>query len=395
MRYFKSIQMKKIFIAIVFQINLIGYSQQLPIIACDNSAEDIKTTYSKAKELQKIIDELIKLGVPGASIAVYSSEGWWTYSAGFAKIEDKMLMQPCHLLHLQSVAKTYMAVAILKLVEQKRIDLNQPITKYLPPEFSIYISTPEKITVRMLLNHTSGVPEYNFVPAYVAFLLQHPTYFHQPVEYLNYIDKKPLDFIPGSKYSYRNTNFLLLSMIADAITGNHAKFIRETIFNPLGLTQTFYRDSQGYINYPTLVNSYWDRHGDGVIENVTVLQNNNVASLVGDDGIVATPTEAVKFLKGLMDGKIISKESLDNMKTWVKDKKGNPTYGLGLDYATFAGHTGYGHSGGGIGAGCQLYYFPEKDVYIFAGINLGTITENPLQEVQSKVIEKIYTTLLN
>jgi D-alanyl-D-alanine carboxypeptidase len=386
--------MKKVFIVIAFQISFIGYSQQVPIVTCSNRLENINANYSKAKELQAIIEELVKLGVPGASIAVYSPEGWWASSAGFAKIEDKTLMQPCHLLHLQSIAKTYMAVSILKLVEQEKIDLNQPITKYLPTKFSNYISTPGKITVKMLLNHTSGVPEYNFAPAYVACLLQHPTYFHQPVEYLKYTDKKPLDFAPGSKYSYRNTNYVLLSMIADAVTGDHAKFIRETIFNQLGLTQTFYRGSEGYINYPTLVNSYWDRHSDGVIENVTMLQNNNVASLVGDDGIVTTPIEAIKFLKDLLEEKIISKASLDTMKTWVNDKKGNPTYGLGLDYATFAGHNGYGHSGGGIGAGCQLYYFPDKDIYVFAGINLGTITESPLQEAEGKVIEKIYSVLL-
>ncbi len=387
--------MKKLLINLLFQFSVIAYGQQLPIVGCDDSPENISVSYSKAKEFQNILEELVKLGVPGVSIAIYSPEGWWATTAGFAKIEDKTIMQSCHLLHLQSIAKTYMAVSVLKLMEQGKIDLNAPITTYLPAKFSKYISTPEKITVKMLLNHTSGLPEYNLEPNYVSYLLQHPHVLLEAEDYLKYINKKPLNFPPGSRFSYRNTNYVVLAMIADAITGDHAKYMNETIFKPLNLTQTFYRDSEGYINFPHLVNSYWDRHADGVLENVSVLQNNNVASLIGDDGIVTSPIQAVKFLKALMEEQIISTTSLDSMKSWVKDRKGKPTYGLGLDYAEFAGHIGYGNSGGGIGAGCQLYYFPEKKIYVFAGINVGTITENPQQEAQSKLIDKIYALLLH
>ena len=124
--------------------------------------------------------------------------------------------------------------------------------------------------------------------------------------------------------------------------------------------------------------------GNSILENASVLQRNNVMALVGDDGIVATPRDAVKFLKGLMEEKLISASSLNRMRSWVNDSKGNPTYGLGLDHATFAGHIAYGHSGGGIGAGCQLYYFPEKRLYIFIGINLGTVTESPIHKASEK-----------
>ena len=385
--------MKTISTLLLVLLCFISYTQQLPILTCTSSAEDINSNYSKAKAFQSLLEELTQLGVPGSAMAIYSPEGWWTGSTGYAKIEDKTLMQTCHLMHLQSVAKTYMAVSILKLKEEGKIDLDLPITNYLPAKFSKYIPSPEKITVKMILNHTSGIPEYNFSPTFVALVLQHPTHHFEAEDYLNYIHGKPLDFEPGSKYSYRNTNYVLLSLIADAITGDHARYIRENIFKPLGLTQTFYRGSEGYINYPHLVNSYWDRHSDGIIENVSVLQNSSVASCVGDDGIVATPLEAVKFLKGLMEGKILSAASLEEMKTWVNGKDGNPTYGQGLDHATFVGHTGYGHSGGGVGAGCQLYYFPEKNIYLFVGVNLGTLTESPLHQAVEKVIDRIYTTL--
>ena len=287
-----------------------------------------------------------------------------------------------------------MAVGILKLHEQGKIELDAPMTRYLPEKYSRYVTDAEKISVRMLLNHTSGIPEYNAAPAYVTRLLQHPDHPFTPEEYLQYIEGKPLSFAPGSRYSYRNTNYVLLALMADALTGNHAQFMTETIFTPLGLTQTFYRNDPGYLNYPNLTNSYWDRYSNGILENASQLQRNNVAALIGDDGIVATPVEAVKFLKGLMENQLLAGATLDIMKLWVTDKDGNPTYGLGLDHATFKGQPGYGHSGGGIGAGCQLYYFPTKNLYVFMGINLGTVTESPLHAAAEKTLDRIYEILL-
>lgn len=381
------------FYLLILLCNCSVYKQDLKISAC-NDDNHFNTPFSKAKDIQIALEELVRTGVPGCSMTVYTDEGWWSASAGYAKIETKTPMQSCHLQYLQSVAKTYMSVAILKLHEQNKIDLNAPITNYLASKYSTCITNAEKITVRMLLNHTSGIPEYNSVPAYITKLLQHPDFSFTPEDYLKYVKGKPLDFLPGSKYAYRNTNYLILALIADAITGDHAKFITETILSPLMLNNTYYRNDADYLNYPALVNTYWDRHSNSIIENVSQLQRNNVASLIGDDGIVATPTDAVKFLKALMEEKLLSAASLQEMKTWVKDSKGNFTYGLGLDYATFRNQIAYGHSGGGIGAGCQLYYFPQRNIYMFIGINLGTVTDSPLHEASAKALDKIYAILL-
>ena len=383
---------KYLFLAILLR-SLSTFSQGLPIVSCAESSTS-NPNFSKAKQLQQALDEITRLSVPGISMAIYSPEGWWLGSSGFAKIEDQTPMQNCHLLYSQSVAKLYLAVGILKLVEEGKIELDASMTKYLPQKYRRYIADSTKITVRMLMNHTSGIPEYNFAPAYVSKLLQHPEYDFTQEEYLAYIKGKPLDFPPGSKYAYRNTNYVILSLIADSITGDHAKWITEKIFKPLDLTNTFYRYEPGYLTYTNLVNSYWDRHGDGAIENISALQRNNVACLYGDDGIVATPEDYVKFLKGLMEGKLLAASSMEQMKTFVKDKKGNPTYGLGLDYNITSGQISYGHSGGGIAAGCQLYYFPEKNVYYFIGINLGTITDSPLHVAVEKTLNEIYGILL-
>jgi D-alanyl-D-alanine carboxypeptidase len=369
------------------------YRQDLPVSTCTDP-EPVNAGYSKAADLQQAMQRLVEAGVPGCAMAVYSEEGWWTASAGLAKIEDQWPMQACNLQYLQSISKTYMAVAVLKLYEQGKINLDAPMTRYLPERYLRYLTDADRITVRMLLNHTSGLPEYNFSPAYVTYLLQHPDHYFQAEDYLGYIDGKPLDFEPGSRYSYRNTNYVILALMTDALTGDHARFIAETIFEPLGLTNTFYRNDPGYPNYPNLVNAYWDRYSNGIVENVSRLQRNNVASLIGDDGIVTTPVEAVKFLKGLMEGKLLSPSTLEQMKTWVAGDDGKPRYGLGLGYSSFSGQPAYGHSGGGIGAGCELRYFPEQNIYMFIGINLGTVTDSPLHVRAASARDELFGALL-
>jgi D-alanyl-D-alanine carboxypeptidase len=238
------------------------------------------------------------------------------------------------------------------------------------------------------------VPEYNFDPRYITFLLQHPDHIFQPEEYLEFIDGKALDFEPGSKYSYRNSNYVILALIGDAVSGDHARLIADVVFKPLGLNQTFYRNTPNYVHHPNLVNSYWDRYGNGVLENASTLQRSNVASMAGDDGIITTPYEAVLFLKGLMEGKLISERTLAEMMTWVTNKENQPAYGLGLDYTTVNGYVAYGHGGAGLGAGCELFYFPEKGLYSFVTLNLGIVTESSLHARAEEAKNAIYDALL-
>ena len=368
------------------------YGQNFKVSKCEESAE--KSQNIKAEALQKVLDKLTLAGVPGVVGAIFEKGNLWTLSSGYAKIEGQIPIQACHLVYTQSIAKSYMAVVIMQLAEEGKIDINSNITEYLPSEITSMLVGADEVTVKMLLNHTSGLPEYNYHPTYVTRLLQNPTRIFQPKEYISYIEGKELDFEPGSRHSYRNTNYVLLALIADQITGNHGKYMEENIFERLGFKNTFYKIKQGESYGDRLVNGYWDRYSNGIVENASVLQNTNVASMVGDDGIITTAEEAILFLKGLMEGKLVSSESLEMMKEWVLDKNGDPQYGLGLDYTTFMREPAIGHSGGGLGSGSQLYYFPEKEIYMFFGINLGTVTESPIHKDAEKILEDIYGVVL-
>ncbi|HSF54971.1 MAG TPA: serine hydrolase domain-containing protein [Algoriphagus sp.] len=379
---------KNVFVVVlglIFTIQAVAQGNSEPCSFTNSEA-----TARHFEKVQEKMDQLVNLGIPGMAAGVKTPDEYWSGSAGFSSLEKMTPMTVCHLQYLQSISKTYLAVSILQLRDQGKIDLDQPVSKYLPSELASWISQSNEMTVRMLLNHTSGIPEYNYLPEYITVLLQNPDYPFEPMDYMELIQEKDLDFEPGTKYTYRNSGYVLLALMMDHLTGDHAAFIRENIFEKLGLENTFYRESPDYLEKETLVDGYWDRHSNGIVENSSYLQKQNVKKMVGDDGIITTPEDGIRFLEGLITGKLISETSLAEMKTWVNDSKGNPQYGLGLDITSLGGKEAIGHSGGGLGAGSQLYYFPEQKTIIFLAINLATVTGSPIHIQAEKLLNELY-----
>jgi D-alanyl-D-alanine carboxypeptidase len=114
----------------------------------------------------------------------------------------------------------------------------------------------------------------------------------------------------------------------------------------------------------------------------------------GDDGIVCTTLDAVKFLKGLFEGKLLKPESMAEMMHFVKDENGNNRYGMGMIYFDLNGVPAYGHGGGGIGAGCGLVYIPSKKVYAFFATNTGVFANGTLSDKAGEMKNAIMGILL-
>ncbi|WP_158267427.1 serine hydrolase domain-containing protein [Adhaeribacter arboris] len=390
--------MKRLFIflclmPLIFLLSCENVDLAEPAVSC--SASNQSFNYDHATEIQNILNRYAALGVPGVSIGVKTTTQEWAGAAGFAKIEDRIPMQICHLQYAQSLSKTYTAVLVMMLYEDGIIKLDAAIQDYLPAKISTRLRGSNKVTVRMLLNHTSGIFDYAYDYSYVTDLLSNQDKFYDYHRILSYVYDKELRFEPGSKYEYCNTNYELLALIIDQVTGkDHGIMMAERIFKPAGLTQTSYRNKLNYLDNPNLVNCYLNRRSDNKIENVSRAQVNNVKSMIGDDGLVATPLDYVHFLEALRQGRLVKKETLDVMYTWVNDDKGKPTYGLGIDYTFKKDKLGFGHSGGGLGAGCLLYYFPEKDVTLFLGVNLGVLIEGPYTKLVEQMEDEILIVIL-
>ena len=358
------------------------------------SSEPLNLSHPKANELQQKMDQIIDLGVPGIVVAIRDGYGTWASASGYSKIETKTPMEICHLQFGQSVAKTYMATAILMLYEDGMLDLDEKITSYLPESVTSGIANTEDATVRMLLNHTSGIAEYNDKPDYVTYLLQHPLHKFTINDYLDYVRGESPKFSIGEKYSYTNTNYVLLALIADEITGDHKKYIQDEILTAQNLSNSFYHNS-GFMEMPRLVNTYWDRYSNGEIENCSEMHRLNVGSLIGDDGIIATPTDYITFLEKLLTNQILNTATMTQMLDFVPKKPGDQNgYGLGIHREYHDSQPELGHTGGGIGSGCILGYLPHNDTYYFIGINLGVAITPKIAAPFEDQIEEVYDILL-
>jgi D-alanyl-D-alanine carboxypeptidase len=366
-------------------------------IGANSGSEDLRLNadYSKAAAVRAVMEKYVKAGLPGVAVAVHTEkEGWWADAAGFSQTEDKTPMRPEHMQYLQSVTKTFMATVILQLMEKRKLSLDDPISRHLPAWAAGTLRNAADITVHMLLNHTSGVPEYMARPGYLSRVILHPLEVMSLRENLRYIENEAPVFAPGSRYAYTNTNYELLALIADTITGDHTAYMKKNIFDPLGMTQTRYLRSPADLDGRPVVDSYWDVLQTGLPANITAMQKANVASMKGDDGIVCAPLDAVKFIHGLMKGKLLTAASLELMRTWVKNDKGTPVYGLGLSYFQAGGIEAWGHGGGGIGSGCLLLYIPAAKTSLFIATNLGLLIETPMTKKVDPIKFEILAAIL-
>lgn len=350
---------------------------------------------ARRERVIEVMKHHVAQGIPGLALTVYTPDtGYWSHAEGFSNPETGTLLTPDHLFYLQSISKTYMAVAILRLYEQGRLGLDDPVTRFLNYPWLQQLEGIERVTVRMLLNHTSGLPEYSTEPRMVSRIIQDPLTVLSPEEMLAYLEGHRMDSEPGQQYTYRNTNYELLSLIADKVTGDHQAYIRNQILEPLGLEHTFILNKENYLKIPNLPDAYWDVLMEGRPVNISRLQKANVASMKGDDGMVASTRDAVDFMVGLAGGKLLKPETLGLMQQWVTDSEGKPRYGLGLAYYDLDVTYAVGHSGGGIGAGCILLYLPELGAAVFMATNFNTMMESPIrkqnEDLQMNLLQALF-----
>ncbi|WP_299532033.1 serine hydrolase [Ulvibacterium sp.] len=366
----------------------------LLVITISLSAQKKGFPIEKQEAVKRVLKKYIDFGVPGLSLAVYNEQmGLWTYAEGFANLENKTALTTEHLHYLQSISKTYMAVVILQLYEKGKLKLEDPIVQYLDHPWLTSIKDTEKITLKMLLNHTSGLPEYSTEPLLVSRIIQDPLTILTVPEMLSYIEGKSLDFEPGSTYSYRNTNFAFLALIADKITGNHITYMEKELFEKLKLKSTYVLSKDNIDLDLNLVDAYWDVLQEALPTNISKLQRANVSSMKGDDGMVTSSEDAILFFKGLISGKLLRPKTLELMQEWVLSDEGEQKYGLGLTFYDLETTYGVGHSGGGIGAGCVLIYLPDLASIVFIATNFNTMMESPIRKKAENLQMDILTAL--
>ena len=382
-----------LFLAALFALCACENTEQQISPRQDCSTPNFNVQHPLAGTIQGLIDSFVAEGLPGAVVAIKDANGLWTGASGMAKLEDNTPMRPCQVQHAYSVSKTFTATAALRLRDKGLLKLDEPIASYLPESIARRLTQAKEVTVRMLLNQTSGYHEFHDDIKRLSDLLNRPTRPWTREELLEYVIEKPLYFPPGTDWAYSNTNYLLLTYVLEKASGkDHALVIKEEILDPLQLKNTHYKLQPDYPAQLPLPNHYWDRFANGKLENCTET-NLNIAcySGYGEDGILATPLDLVTFMDALVNGKLLSAQSWKDMTTWVQGKQSSePDYGLGLVWVNFGGgQHEIGHYGGGIGGQCSLIYLPEQKATIFTSTNVGRESGGKFAFLSSMLVNRI------
>jgi len=241
-----------------------------------------------------------------------------------------------------SITKMFTTTMIFQLVEEGKLSLSSPLSAWFPT-----IPNAEKITIGEMLDHHSGLHNFTNDPLYLTYMTKPQT----EAAMLNNIEKSASDFEPGAKGEYSNTNFVLLGYIIEKITGKpYREELKKRITSKIGLNDTYYGGKANPANNEAYSYSFagkWQQ------------QPETDMSIPGGAGaIVSTPADLDKFIEALFAGKLISKSSLDQMKT-LKD-----SYGMGMFVIPFYDKKSYGHSGGIDGFSSILAYFPEDNLAV-------------------------------
>ncbi|MFC1640378.1 serine hydrolase domain-containing protein, partial [Gemmatimonadota bacterium] len=341
---------------------------------------------------QNLLDRYVLEGIPGVVLFVRTPVGLWNGAAGYAKIETAEPMLPTHRHHAASVTKMYTATAVMILAEDGVIDLDARISQYLPDTITSRIPNGAEATVRHLINHRSGIPEFSGDLAYDLDFLSDPLGSYPPERLLSYLDGQSTWFRPGESFFYSNANYYLLALILDQVVdGGHADVVSERILRPLGLDATYYKNEPGYPRPPGLVNSYEDLAGDGRLMNVTDIAIHNAGEFFGNAGLIATSADFAAFVEALLNGQVVSPESLSAMQEWTESAR----YGLGLNFIETPYGPGIGHSGGDFGVMSQVRFFPDIDATLVLLMNGGDggVTARLFRRLWDEVMESALESL--
>ncbi|MCH8566700.1 MAG: beta-lactamase family protein [Balneolales bacterium] len=348
--------------------------------ACDlfKSGSDPEPLFTpeRVNTLQSRIDStLIADKIPGTAIVVVTPDGErFEYGAGFANLETRTPMQVDHRFRIGSITKTFIATVVLQLADENRLSLDASVQSILP---EIELRESENISVRDLLRHTSGIPNYTGSIPFLVQMFFNPDSYLPETELIAIAESSPRLFEPGEmapdgnlRWGYSNTNYTLLGLIIERVTSNSIQDeIHNRISAPLGLSKTYYATTmyipadmaRGYMDIETSDYAGSGIPGDGqAFYDITALHP-NYAGAAG--AMVASAPDLAVYAEALMTGMFYSTSLKQQRDDFVTSQFASAigNYGLGI---AKVGENWVGHKGGLSGYELSMYRHPEFGVVI-------------------------------
>jgi D-alanyl-D-alanine carboxypeptidase len=330
------------------------------ILACSCARANAQTQLPT--EMQQKIDKvasdaLAKTGVPSASVAVVrDGQIAYLHAYGHARLDPETPAKPEMRYSIGSISKQFTAAAILLLQEEGKLSLDDKVGKFVPN-----LTRANEVTIRQLLSHTSGYQDY-WPQDYVMPMMLHPV---TAQKILDTWGRKPLDFEPGTKWQYSNTNYVIAGVIVEKISGEPLlQFLQQKIFAPLNMksvadtdkTKLGDTDPTGYLRYALGPPRPAPREGSGWLFAA---------------GELAMPVEDLaKWDISIINQKLMKPASYQEFETEVLLKNGLGTrYGLGVDVRSELGHRSLSHSGEVSGFTSDNLVFPDERVAVIVLTN--------------------------
>jgi D-alanyl-D-alanine carboxypeptidase len=343
---------------------------------CADDGSAAERSSPVARELQAAIDQATLEGIPGVALYVKTPDFTFDGVSGVADSETGAPLRRDHRFRIGSCSKTYVATLATILSLRGRLDLERPISGYLPADVATRLANADRVTVRNVLNHTSGLFDYlndgsDFIERAIEVVQADPDYRFSDREAVEYAFDKPAWFEPGTQYRYSNTNYLVLGLILDRILGrHHSHELSALVLRPLDLNATQYSFQAGY-EPGRLAHGYTDYEGE--IVDATHLDLGNGTT---DGGIVATASDMGRFI-----GALLTRQSFPTLGEHTRflrrllpqrpggDSVNADTYGLGICGVDSPLGLAYGHDGHTFGYGAMMFYFPEVRVSVGLLVN--------------------------
>ncbi len=319
------------------------------------------------RQIQDILDRAVvktDSQIPGALLHVRTANGNWEKSAGLADISTQTLLRPNDKFRAGSILKMFVAVTTLQLVEEGYFDLDATLSSVLPGVAQF--QNGDLITVRMLLNHTSGIPDA-LTDAVKQEIVADPVKIWTIDEWFDLAVEQAPVFAPGEDWSYSNTNYLLLGQIIEEATGRSWRSeVRQRVIAAAGLWHTFLPEP-GDLEIP-------GSHARGYVNGVDYTGvDPSMMDAAGASALITTAPDLARFICALFNGRFFQHSAtlcamLPNVA--AEDESGLlMAYGLGLEQYVYAGIKMIGHSGDTAGYASCVYVLPSEGITIAAMVN--------------------------
>jgi D-alanyl-D-alanine carboxypeptidase len=295
--------------------------------------------------------QLVAEGAPGALAVVRTPAGIRGATAGLASREQKLRLRTTDRFRIASITKTFVATLVLQLAGEGRLGLDDPVERRLPG----VVPNGGAITLRELLNHTSGLFDYTDDPTFEAAVTSEPGRSWAPRELIAFATAQPALFSPGAGWSYSNSDYIVLGMVVEAVTGEPLEqLLRERIFQPLGLGSTSLPSGTAIPG----------RHAHGYIGSATVplapgtlldLAGLNPTHLWAAGGMVSNATDVTRFYARLLGGGLLPPD----LSAAMRKLPPRSSFGLGVERVVTRCGPAFGHEGDFPGYRSIVYGRPD------------------------------------